>query len=91
MEKYELREGEELIEEYIDNEGNHVTIFKDSSGKQMVGWVISLDDDIIRFFNESAARAGMDPQDYIAFILEEELKRLVEEDEKRKAIEEISD
>ena len=91
MEKYELREGEEFIEEYIDNEGNHVTIFEDKNGQRMVGLVLDMDEETMKILHRDAARAGMNIDDFVAMIVNEGLKRMIEEKEMRQAIEEISD
>ena len=91
MEKYELREGEKLIKEYIDNEGKPVIIFKDKDGAIMHGWVLDLDDETAKIIAIAAATAGMKTEDYVIFAIEMEMKRIIKEQEKRKAIEEISD
>ena len=41
MEKYKLRDGETIIEEYIDETGTHITVFEDKNGNIMHGWVLN--------------------------------------------------
>ena len=91
MEKYELRKGEKYIDEYVDNEGNCVIIFEDESGDVKHGWVVELDDDVARMINVAAAREGIDPELYLERAYTAIIERMIEEDEMRKAIEEISD
>lgn len=91
MEKYELREGEKFIKEYIDNDGKPVIIFEDKNGKIMHGWVLDIDAKTAELVNKAAEAEGMDPDDYIIILLDDAIKELTELDNKRKAIEEISD
>lgn len=90
-EKYELREGEKFIEEYIDNDGNHVTIFEDINGTIRHGWVLKLDQEIADLIERAAEREGVSVDDFVDIAIEQGLQKLMEEDRKRKAIEEISD
>lgn len=91
MEKYELRKGEKFIKEYVDNDGKCVIVFEDEDGNVMHGLVMDLDDDIARMVNEAAAIEGIDPQEFVERAIEEMIKKCIDEEETRKAIEEISD
>lgn len=91
MEKYNLREGEKFIKEYVDNEGKCVIVFKDKEGNEMHGWVLDLDNDVAQMVEEAAAREGVDPQTFIERALTAVIEKHIEEEETRKAIEEISD
>lgn len=90
MDKYELREGETFIEEYIDDDGEHVTIFEDKNGITMHGWVLDLSPDLEKFVKLAAADANMDEQDYTTMIIADAIEKIVEQDERKKFIEEIS-
>jgi len=91
MEKYELRKGEKAVDEYIDSDGKHVTILEDENGDTFHGWILDLDEETAKIVAEAAAALGIEPEDYVILAIETELKRIFEENEKRKAIEEISD
>lgn len=91
MEKYELREGETFIEEYVDNEGKHVIIFEDEDGNTMHGWIMDLDEDVARMVDEAAALEGIDPQTFVERAVTEMIEKLITEEKTRKAIEDISD
>jgi hypothetical protein len=91
MEKYELREGEVFIEEYIDSDGIHVTMFKDRGGNTKYGFLIEVDVDTIRFLEKAALIAGMDIDEYTDLLISDQLTKLIDESERRKQIEEISD
>lgn len=91
MEKYKLRKGEKYIDEYVDNEGKCVIIFEDKEGNEMHGWILELDDDVAQMADEAATRLGMNPQEYVEMVMTEAMEKMIEEGEKRKAIEEISD
>ena len=91
MKKYELQEGEEFIDEYIDNDGEHVTILKDKNGKIMHGWSIEMDAETADMIERAAATIGLSAQEYMDMALETMVKKLIEETEKKSAIEEISD
>ncbi len=91
MEKYELRKGEKFIEEYVDNSGKPVIIFENKDGVEMHGFVIDIDDDLALLLERAAAVRGIDPEEYVHMALNAAIEQMIEEGEKRKAIEEISD
>lgn len=89
--KYELQEDEEYIDEYIDDEGNHVTILKDKNGEIKHGWTIEIDADVLDLLERAAAVKGQDFQEYIDECMENAILSMIEEAKTRNAIEEISD
>ena len=91
MDKYELRNGEEFINEYIDEDGKHITILKDINGEIKHAWILDMDDNTIRILTKLAVLKGQTLQDYIDEAIENVIILLIEEAEMRQALEEISD
>ena len=91
MEKYKLREGEKYIDEYVDNEGKPVIIFEDTKGEIKHGWILEINEKTIVMIEQAAAEEGISVEDFIDRAVEEMILKLIDEDEKRQFIEEISD
>ena len=90
MEKYELREGETIIEEYIDEAGTHITVFEDENNEIKYGWILELSPDLKGFIKTGAAEANKSEQDYLEALMHVAIEKAVEQDEIKKAIEEFS-
>ncbi len=89
MDKYKLREGEILIEEYIED-GEHVTIFKDKNGETLYGRSIEIDGDLMIAMEKSAVERNMDIDDFFQMVVEDAIRVAMEQEERKKAIEEFS-
>lgn len=84
MKKYDLREGEKFISDYVED-GVHMTEFKDKDGKTKHGWVLDVDDDTLETLQAAADSMNMSVQDYIDITLERLLVDIIEEDKKTKS------
>ena len=91
FEKYELRDGEEYIDEYINEEGKHVTIVKESSGNIIHGWVMDIDPADYALIEKAAALEGVDIQDFIDSAIKSAILLAIDEVNMKSAIEDISD
>lgn len=91
MDKYELREGETFIEEFIDDTGTHITVIEDENGITMHGWVLEISETLEKYLKMAATDANMDVQDFIEMIVTEAIEKAAELEENRKFIEEISE
>jgi len=88
--KYELREGEEFIDEYIEDDGTHFTILKDKNGEIKHGFTIDIDADIFATIEHAANIKGISVEDFIDESVEHAILLIIEEEGKRNFIEEVS-
>lgn len=91
MKKYELREGEKFIDDFFEKDGTHITVIKDKNGKIYHCCDLDIDENLIQVLGYAADLKGLTIQKYIDETLESAIILLIEENDKRFAIEEISD
>ena len=91
VEKYDLQKGEKYIDEYIDDDGTHMTILKDKNGEIKHGWVMDIDSDLLDAIEHAASLMGQPTPDFIDNALKCAIMKIIEETKTRNAIEEISD